>query len=212
MRAVQSTLLCLLLAFCAGDNIRAQYISTEPQHARYDEPMLDLDVIHRRTFDGDYKSLTQGDLSGLFSLDENNYLGPRLGFGAVQLKPGSFADQIARQPFYFEPGLLFRHYFTPPHVFLRPYLSANADMIWALWDYRHPLYSGKDRVTIDSICGADFGAGLGVLFQLNENFHIFGEVNGGRIFMDTETRAGIDNDFLRDTAYVGVKAGLGLSF
>lgn len=210
MRVLRIILLCLALTVCAGENVRAQ--SGDLQMPRYDEPLLELNGEYRHTFDGDYKYVSQGAFAGLFSLNENNYLGGELGFGAIQLKPGSFADEIARQPFFFEPRILFRHYFTPPHVFVRPYFTASVGWIWGLWEYRNPVYVDGDKVTLDAIDGADAGGGLGVLFQLNENFHIFGELDGGKMFMDTETRAGVDNNFFTDTAYVGVKAGLSLAF
>lgn len=212
MRVLQTILSCLALTLCAGENVSAQPSLDDPQKPHYDEAFLELNGNFRHTFDGDYKFLSQGTFSGLGSLSENNYLGAELGFGAFQLKPGSFADAIARQPFFFEPQLLFRHYFTPPHVFVRPYVAASLGWVWALWEYRYPVFDGKDNVTIDSIDGADASGGLGVLFQLNENFHLFGEVDGGKMFMATETRAGVANDFFSDTAYVGLKAGLSLAF
>jgi hypothetical protein len=135
-----------------------------------------------------------------------------LGFGAFQLGRGSFADFIARQPFFFEPGLIGRHYFTAPHVFLRPYATASFNLIWAIWDYRNPMPVGKDTVSTDSIEGFDASAGFGLAIQMSENFNLFAEVNGGGFVFPCETIGRVHNNFFDNSAYVGVKAGLSLSF
>jgi hypothetical protein len=67
-------------------------------------------------------------------------------------------------------------------------------------------------VSTDSFEGLDASAGLGLAMQIHENFNLFAEVNGGGFALPDKTCGGVDNNFFGNSGYVGVKAGLSLSF
>jgi len=108
-------------------------VATVPAPTRGDDDdsfAFGPNVEFRRPLNGDYDFVTEVTLSGEMELDQYNSAGLLIGGGVVELKSGSFADTIARQPFIGEVGVFGRHYFTPSHVFLRPYVTA--DINWFL--------------------------------------------------------------------------------
>src|SRR4051812_3455421 len=121
-------------------------VNAETQRNFYDDLLIDVEGGHRRLLNGDYESMSQGTVSGLYSLTRHDYVGVSLGFGAFQLKRGSFADIVARQPFFLEPGIVARHYFTSPRAALRPYVAANASAMFMIWDYRNPITVHHDTI------------------------------------------------------------------
>jgi hypothetical protein len=185
---------------------------TESQPNFYNEFFFEANGDHRFTLNGDYESLTQNTFSGLWSFTRHDYFGVSLGMGVFQLKHGSFADSVAHQPFAAETGFVLRHYFTSPNAFLRPYASANAGIIWTIWDYRHPIHTHDGTISTDETGAIDASAGLGLLIQVHENINLFAEGNIGGIAFPDVTANNVNNNFFSNTAYIGAKAGLSFSF
>lgn len=181
-------------------------------HIEAGDIKIELSGEHRHVFGGDYRYLAGATLSILGAPTDEDSFGLVGGIGAVQLANGSSADQLVHQPVYSEAGIVARHYFTPSHVFLRPYITLSAAYFHMGWSYRTPIMVGNESVASDCVEGVDASAGVGLSVRLHERVKLFGEMSAGGTAVLCETTAGIDNNFLGSFGYIGVKAGLSASF
>lgn len=177
-----------------------------------DSAKIEFAANYRRLFGGDYQSLAGGRLYFLYALTDLDSFGLSLEAGGVQLANGSEADLVASHPYYLEAGIVARHYFTPSHVFLRPYITLNLDYFRIFWDYRNPIHVDGERVNSDFSDGVEASAGVGLSVHLLKNVSAFGEINGGGVAVINETDAGVNNRIFPSFGCIGVKTGLSVSF
>jgi hypothetical protein len=180
-------------------------------HTEADDWKIELSAEHRRILNGDYQYSTGATLSLLYAPTDEDSFGLFGGVGAVQLIPGSAADQIVHEPVYLEGGIVARHYFTPSHVFLRPYITLNAAYFYLSWNYRTPIPLENGNLDGDTADGIEACAGVGLSARLHERLKLFGELTGGGVALLNETEAGFDNP-LGSFGYIAAKAGLSFSF
>jgi hypothetical protein len=163
-----------------------------------------------RRLNGDYDSLTQAALS-FEVVEDRNTLGLLLSAGSFDLKLGSVADVAAHQPLIGELGLSGKHFFTPQHTFLRPYVAGNLTAAWMAWEYRHPTISGDEIIHHDSMKGVGAYAGCGLSIRASRNLSLFGEFGaGGMMFVRPDDRQ--TETVFNDFGYLAVKAGLNVVF
>lgn len=180
-------------------------------HIEADDVKVELSAEQRRIPNGDYQYSTGATLSLLYAPTDEDSFGLFGGIGAVQLVPGSAADQMVHEPIYLEGGIVARHYFTPSHVFLRLYITLNAAYFYMSWSYRTPIPVYNGTIDADTADGIEAYAGLGLSARLHERLKLFGELTGGGVAVLDQTEAGFDNP-LGSFGYVGAKAGLSFSF
>jgi hypothetical protein len=181
-------------------------------HDDDDTVAFGANVEYRRPLNGDYDYVTEVTLFGELDFDQYNSAGLLIGGGVVQLKSGSYADTVARQPFIGEVGVFGRHYFAPSHAFLRPYVTAGVNWFLMGWDYRFPVAADDGTVVRDWLYGVDGYVGVGLYAGLRKNLRIFGEIEVGGTAMPEKTEAGVQNNMFDGYGYVGVKAGLSWGF
>ena len=189
--------------------------ATPVQFSRDDDDglvKLGLNFDHRRSLDGPYDYLSQATFVVETDCSRFTTVGLAIGGGVAQLKSGSLADQIAHQPYYGEIGVFGRRYFTPAHVFLRPYVTASISALAMGWDYRAAIETDNGAVRTDWTYGVDGYVGAGLSAGLRNHWRIFGELGVGGIGLPDTTENNIQNDFLGSLYYVGFKAGLSLTF
>lgn len=182
---------------------------------RNEQDLFKLEFLgdNRRTLNGDYESLSSGGMSLLLAATDRESVGLSLEAGVVQLARGSLAAATVTDPSFVEIGVIARHYFTPSHVFLRPYASFNLSYFWMTWDYRTPvLLDDGTSVSWDWIEGVDVSAAVGLAVHLHRNVDLFGEFCGGGVGLVSPTGAGLDNNIFGNFGYVGVKAGFSVVF
>jgi hypothetical protein len=168
---------------------------------------------YRRILNGDYVALPSGGFAVLIAATDLNSFGLSFEAGAVQLARGSTADINVGNAIFLQTGLVARHYFTPSHVLLRPYVTLNANYFWMAWGYRTPVtLDDGSTIDTDSAKGIDASASVGLCVRLHRHVNLFGEFNGGGVAVMSLTEAGVDNNFMGSFGYVGVKAGLSVVF
>lgn len=179
----------------------------------YETCTLSAAVEHRHIVSGDYDFLTETTFSVIPMPGESNEVGLFTGLGWFELHPGSYADTLVHQPFVFELGVLGRHYFTPDHVFIQPYVSASCSWAWMMWDYRNPVWNGTDFIRFDDMNGVDVNASVGVALRLSPRIKLCGELEGGGLALPDQTcRGHVANDFLQSFYYFGIKASFNVVF
>jgi hypothetical protein len=177
-----------------------------------DRMTLGVSVDYRRMFGGDFKSFTQGRLSGEFL--EGDRHGPALFIfgGALELDEDSLAHEIAHDPTVIGFGLGYRYYFTRRHTFIRPYGTVEVAFSWITWRYRDEVVSANGFPSGDSTEGVDGYLGAGVILGSDKVVNVFGEIGtGGGFFLGT-TNEGLKNDFLGAYSYLGARLGLRFRF
>jgi hypothetical protein len=180
-----------------------------------EEDFLKLEFLgdHRRTVSGNYESLSSGGLALLVAATDQSSIGASLELGVVQLARGSLAAANLTDPRFLQIGFVARHYFTPSHVFLRPYATFNANYFWMVWDYRTPaVLDDGTSIDGDSVGGVDLSASVGLAVRLHRHVNLFGEFTGGGVGVLPQTDAGLDNNLLGSFGYLGVKAGFSVVF
>lgn len=166
---------------------------------------------YRRIFNGDYKSLSAGGFAILYAPTDQDSFGVLLELGPIELAGGSVAAANINSPSLMQVGLVARHYFTPSHVLLRPYITLNANYIEMSWNYQTPVnFYGTQ--SSDSVEGVDASAGVGLSLRLHRHMNLFGEFSGGGVGVLPQTEAGLDNNFMGSFGYVSVKAGFSVVF
>jgi hypothetical protein len=173
---------------------------------------LSLVIDYRYPLTGDYKSFYGARLYMEMFVNRHHAFGMTAGAGSLRLKPGSVPDRGAHDPALFDLGFSYRLYFTPPHVLLRPYGTLHLNVGTMLWDYKDDPVADGEEYWRDSAGWADAYVGAGLLVNVSQSFHVFGEMGyGGAAFLDT-TYHGFKNELFDDFGYVAIKAGLGLTF
>ncbi len=193
--------------------------TSTPQFPKDDSPYeIEADSVkleflgdYRRIFNGDYESLSTGGFAILFAPTDQDSFGVLFELGLVQLAGGSAAAANINEPVFMQAGLVARHYFTPSHVLLRPYITLNANYIEMSWDYQTPV-NFYGRQYGDSVEGVDASAGVGLSLHLHRHMNLFGEFSGGGVGVLPQTDAGLDNNFMGSFGYVSVKAGFSVVF
>jgi hypothetical protein len=188
-------------------------IDNSPYWSEEDFLKLEFFGDHRRTVSGNYESVSSGGLALLCAATDKDSVGLSLELGVVQLARGSVAAANLTDPRFLQAGFVVRHYFTPSHVFLRPYATVNANYFWMVWDYQTPvLFNDGTSIDGDSVEGVDASASVGLAIRLHRHVNLFGEFTGGGVATLPQTEAGLDNDLLGSFGYVGVKAGFSVVF
>ncbi len=171
-----------------------------------------IDVAYSIPFNGQIESLTRFTITPLSLETERNYLGLFFSGDIVELQPGSLPDRAIKNTWMFEMGLAYRHYFTPAHAFVSPYLTLNGAIQSLQWDYRNPVYVDGTALQSDSLNGVGGYAGFGVAFKRNSHLSFFGEAGfGGTAFYD-QSNQGFHNDVFSNFGYFTIKAGLCFKF
>ena len=185
-----------------------------PGRERDDDDLVHvgLQADHRRPLNGAYAYTTQGNLVARMNCGEHDSMGLFFGGGVFELKAGSVTDAIAHQPFFGEFGFVGCHYFTPPHAFLRPYITGGAAGVLMGWQYRSAVPTQDGAVWSDRVCGVDGFAGAGISAGLREHWHIFCEAGAGCMGLPAVTQAELRNTLFDSFGYVSVRAGLSLAF
>ena len=178
--------------------------------ADYDERdyhwQVSSDVSYLIPFQSDFRSLTRFALSGFLVEDECNSFGVFLAGDTIDLKSGSLPDQAVDSLWMLESGVLYHHYFSPPHVFFNPYFTVSAAGQLLVWSYRHPVISDGDTITSDELGGFDGYMGVGLAAMRNQPLSFFAEVGvGATAFLDTTVQS-FHNDVFSDYSYFSVKA------
>jgi hypothetical protein len=188
-------------------------VDNSPYQIEADSLKLECLGDYRRILNGDYLALPGGGLAALIAATDQDSFGLSLEAGAVQLAPASTAAANVANPRFLQTGLIARHYFTPSHVFLRPYITLNASYFWSAWDYRTPVTSDDGTlIDGDSAEGIDASAGVGLSVRLHRHMNLFGEFSSGGVAMLPFTEGGVDNNFMGSFGYLGAKAGLSFVF
>lgn len=188
-------------------------VDQSPYEIEADSVKFEFLGDYRRILNGDYVALPGGGLTALIAATDLDSFGVSLEAGAVQLARGSSADFNVANSRFLQTGLVARHYFTPSHVFLRPYITLNANYFLMAWDYRTPAIDNEgNSLDGDSVEGIDASASVGLSIRLHRHMNLFGEFNGGGVAVMPETEGSIDNNFMGSFGYVGVKAGLSFVF
>jgi len=187
---------------------------TRPPPAKKDDRHhLDTTIGYRRSWNGDFDWLMPATLSFGKMLDEHNSLDAVLGGGVIELKPGGTADAQAHQPFFVELGIAWQHYFARPDATLRPYVTANASLLWMTWEYRTPVNSKNyGLITRDYLRGADGFAGIGLKARLRKNLDFFAEIDAGGVGFLPTAYSGNHNNLFANFGYTGVRGGFSLTF
>lgn len=173
---------------------------------------LGLQGDYRRSVHGDIDYVTGGTISLEWELGDCNAFGMFLGGGVLELEAGSAADRLASRPSFLELGFTGRRYFTPAHVFLRPYVTAGFGILSIAWEYRTPMESGEDRVHFDSLEGLDGYAGGGLSIRLAKRLSVSAEAVAGGVAFLGKTNRELNNTAFDSFGYVGVKAEARLAF
>jgi hypothetical protein len=188
-------------------------VDKSPYEIEADSLKFEFFGDYRRILNGDYMSLPGGGVAAVFAATDFDSFGLSLEGGAVQLARGSTADINVANPVFLQAGLVARHYFTPSHVLLRPYVTLNANYFWMAWGYRTPItLDDGSTLSTDSVEGIDASASVGLCVRLHRHMNLFGEFCGGGAAVLSQTEAGVDNNFMGSFGYLGVKAGLSFVF
>ena len=222
MKTRRFIILCML--FCAGPPAsRAQEFKPpvdpavalgKPAPAKTNDLYhLDLAGSYRRPWNGDYDWLTLTTISFGGMLDKHNSLDAVLGGGVMQLKSGSPADAQAHEPFFLELGVAWQYFLAAPEASWKPYVTANASLLWMSWEYRSPVDSSRfGLITRDYLEGIDGYAGVGLKLRLRKHLDCFGEFDVGGTGFLPSTYSGVHNNLFANFGYVGVRGGLTLKF
>lgn len=143
---------------------------------------------------------------------DRDYLGLFFGGGLVDLKQGSLPDRAVKNPWWLEAGFVYRRYFSDPHTFISPYLTADVAFSVLHWDYRNPVIVEAETVRSDHLFGYGGYAGFGLAAQRKSHLGFFAEVGVGMTFFECETEEGFYNDVFDNYGYLSVKGGLTLKF
>ena len=220
MKTPRLVILSLLLSVCLhgwaqeAAPIESSVLFNKPLPANKDDLYhLDTTIGYRKPLNGDFDWLMPATLSFGKMLDEHNSLDAVLGCGVIELKPGGTADAQAHQPFFVELGIAWQHYFARPDATLRPYVTANASLLWMTWEYRTPVNSKNyGLITRDYLRGADGFAGLGLRARLRKNLNFFAEMDIGGVGFLPTTYSGNHNTLFANFGYTGIRGGLSLTF
>jgi hypothetical protein len=177
-----------------------------------DAVSVSLGFDYRQPVGGDFRSLYLGRLTWDLSGARHHAIGISLGAGSVHLKSGSFAEAVAHDPIILEAAAHYRYYLTHQHVFFRPYAMATLGINSLYWAYRDDVESGGSTTSWDAVLGLSAAAGLGVVFNVTQNFQVFGEAAFGGLAFGGTTSHELKNEFFDDFAYVTIHAGLGWRF
>ncbi|HTY88124.1 MAG TPA: hypothetical protein VMB80_11710 [Candidatus Acidoferrum sp.] len=174
---------------------------------------LDTSFGYRHPLNGDYDWMLPATISFGKMLDDRNALDGVFGGGVIELKPGSPADAEAHQPFFWELGVAWRHYFAERKATWKPYFTAGASLLWMTWEYRQsvdsPHFGNIDR---DFLEGADGYAGLGLSVRLRKRLNCYGEVDVGAVGYLSTTYSGEHNDLFQNYSYGTFRGGLSWTF
>lgn len=143
---------------------------------------------------------------------EHHYFGLSMGAGDVEFRPGSLPDLATDDSWTFDLGLIYRLYFTEPHTFLSPYLTAGLYAQALRWDYRTPVIIGGELISSDAVGGGGGFIGVGTIIERGEFFSVFGEVRVGQTWFDSDTSEGFRNNVFDDHGYYSFTVGLSLKF
>jgi hypothetical protein len=170
------------------------------------------DASYALPINSKFKSLEHFTLTPFAVEDERNMLGIYVGGAAVQLQPGSLADQATDDVWMLETGLTYRRYLNNSRTALSPYVTTSVGFVMLGWSYRSPVTSGSDTFDSDSLLGAEGSVAIGVATRRDYCLGAFLEAGiGGTVFSDT-TANGFHNDVFNNFGYVSVKAGVSLKF
>jgi hypothetical protein len=173
---------------------------------------LSLAFDGRRPLTGDYEAFFGGRIFAEFLAARHHSFGMTAGAGTLLLDSGSVPDRGAHDTLMLDLGFFYRFYFTAPNTFLRPYGVLHLNVGAMSWDYRDDPIADGERYSRDGVGYYDAAVGMGLMVNVSESFHVFGEMSyGGTSFLDT-TYNDFKNDLFDDFGYVTVKAGIGATF
>ncbi len=144
--------------------------------------------------------------------EEFYYLGLSAGVGDVQFRSGTLPDLATEDSWTFDLGLVGRVYFTEPHTFISPYLTAGIYGQALRWEYRTPVITGGDVISSDAVAGGGGFIGAGLTMERGEFFSVFGEVRVGQTWFESETAEGFRNNVFDDHGYYSFALGLSFKF
>lgn len=171
-----------------------------------------LDASYAQPINSQFKSLEHFTLTPLAIEDEYNFVGLYVGGAAVQLQPGSLADQATHDVWMFEAGLTYRRYLNSSRTAFSPYLTASVGFAMLSWSYQSPVTSGNDTFDGDSVYGAEGSVAIGISTRRDCRLSAFAEVGiGGTVFAPV-TVNGFDNDVFNNFGFLSFKAGISLKF
>lgn len=144
--------------------------------------------------------------------DDYNYFAFSCGIGEVNFRSGSLPDLAVKDAWMADLGVTYRRYFTEPHTFLSPYVTAGLYSQGLHWRYQTAVNVGGDVISNDGVGGGGGFLGVGTTIERGELFSVFGEVRVGQTWFNGETSEGFSNNVLDNYGYFSVSAGFSFRF